>query len=201
MASIKVAGRTDEIDAEIGERLLAALKQAAVPISTSCGGQGICGLCRLKVVRGAPLLTPVTAKEVAHIGNVAKVVNIRLACQTLVRESGDVEVDVPPVLDIVARKREQTRRGMAERASRRSSTPGSASQSDRGKRPSYEKIEWRPRKIAQLERASAEALVAEATDSAKGEVLHASSKPARPPPGPAGTVPPVSRSGGGSGRG
>jgi ferredoxin len=152
MARIRVVGRDQEIDAPEGTSLLTALLGAQSPISTSCGGQATCGLCRLTVVQGQALLTPVNAKEVNHLGNVAKVVNIRLACQAVVVGDGDIELDVPALVDIAARKREQTRRGFAERASRRRSVPGSApgtqaAPEDRPSRVPEERIEWRPRKL------------------------------------------------------
>lgn len=155
MARIRVQGRDDEIEARQESSLLSCLMNAQVPISTSCGGQGICGLCRLTVVKGRELLTPVNAREVGHIGNVAKVVNIRLACQAALIGEGVLEVNVPPVVDVAARKREQTRRGFAERASRRHAPSGGVAESERGKerdkRPSYDRIEWRPRKIAEAQ--------------------------------------------------
>lgn len=155
MARIRIQGRDDEIEAGQGSSLLSCLMDAQVPISTSCGGQGICGLCRLTVVKGRELLTPVNGRELGHIGNVAKVVNIRLACQAAVIGEGELELNVPPVVDVVARKREQTRRGFAERASRRHAPSGGVAESERGKegdkRVSYDRIEWRPRKIAEAQ--------------------------------------------------
>jgi len=145
MVRIRVVGRDEEIEAVEGSSVLQCLLGAKVPISTSCGGQATCGLCRLTVMQGKELLTPVNIKEVGHLGNVAKVVNIRLACQAKVVSEGEIVVDVPPVVDIAARKREQTRRGFAERASRRRSVPGQAPVEL--KRESQERIEWRPRKL------------------------------------------------------
>ena len=150
MARIRVIGREEEVDAPEGSSLLVCLQQAGCPISTSCGGQATCGLCRLTVTRGFQFLTPVNAKEVGHLGNVAKVVNIRLACQAVITGDGEIEVEVPPVVDIAARKREQTRRGFAERASRRRSGPGAPPP----ERHSEERIEWRPRKLEEAAKAA-----------------------------------------------
>jgi ferredoxin len=153
MARIRVTGREEEIEAPEGSSLLVSLQRAGCPISTSCGGQATCGLCRLTVTKGFGLLTPVNAKEVGHLGNVAKVVNIRLACQAVITGDGEIVVEVPPVVDIAARKREQTRRGFAERASRRRSGPGGAPNPPPD-RHSEERIEWRPRKLEEAAKAA-----------------------------------------------
>ena len=152
MARIRVVGRDEEIQAPVGTSLLHALQLASSPISTSCGGRATCGLCRLTVTQGKEVLSPVTDEEIGHLGNVAKVVNIRLACQALITGDGDIELDVPPVVDIAARKREQTRRGFAERANRRRSHPGNGPRpvEDRDSKANQappERIEWRPRKL------------------------------------------------------
>jgi 2Fe-2S ferredoxin len=143
MARIRIIDRQDPIDIPQGCSLLVGLQKASHPISTSCGGQAICGLCRITVLEGKHLLSPVNAEEVKHLGNVAKVVNIRLACQAIVLEEGDATIDVPPVVDVAAKKREQNRRGFAERAARRQSGAGTAPM-DRSSQP---RIEWRPRKL------------------------------------------------------
>ena len=158
MARIRVVG-SDEVvtEAPIGTNLLAALQGAQHPITTSCGGRATCGLCRLTVVQGRELLRPVNDDEVGHLGNVAKVVDIRLACQSVVVADGDIELDIPPVVDVAARKREQTRRGMAERASRRNNQAGRGGKppTDAEPRRPPERIEWRPRKLAEDEAAAA----------------------------------------------
>lgn len=148
MARIRVVGCEEAYEAPEGSSLLAALQKAKHPISTSCGGRATCGLCQLTVTRGREFLSPVNDEEVAHLGNVAKVVDIRLACQAVIVGDGEIEVDVPPVVDIAARKREQTRRGFAERAIRRRSRPGSPeAAADRPSQQPIERIEWRPRKL------------------------------------------------------
>jgi uncharacterized 2Fe-2S/4Fe-4S cluster protein (DUF4445 family) len=72
-----------------GETLLRAAHAAGVHLTSSCGGQGTCGKCRVRVVKGeatgAPdaMLTP---------GDFAK--GYRLAC--LSRVAGPLEVEIPP---------------------------------------------------------------------------------------------------------
>ena len=163
MARIRVEGREEAIEVQEGASLLSALRGAQSPISTSCGGHGTCGYCRLTVLSGKEHLDAVNAKEIGHLGNVAKIVGIRLACQATVVGGGDIEINVPEVVDIAARKREQTRRGFAERASRRRSVPGAPPQefrhsgdsrearspAERGpaERGPTERIEWRPSRL------------------------------------------------------
>jgi len=62
-----------------GISLLQALKEENIFVSSACGGRGICGLCRLRVLEGAPeTLTP---QELAHLGSAEQQDNFRLACQ------------------------------------------------------------------------------------------------------------------------
>lgn len=152
MARIRVVGCEQGYEAPEGTNLLVALQREEHPISTSCGGRATCGLCQLTVTRGREFLSPVNDEEIGHLGNVAKVVDIRLACQAVIIGDGEIEVDIPPVVDIVARKRAQTRRGFAERASRRRSRPGAAEAvAERPSQQAVARIEWRPRKLEEQE--------------------------------------------------
>lgn len=66
-----------------GTTLLEAAHQAGVGLNAACGGAGVCGTCRVRVVAGE--VSPPTGAEEA---------GFRLACQA--RVLGDVRVDVPP---------------------------------------------------------------------------------------------------------
>ncbi len=155
MARIKVRGSDVEFDAPTGTSLLAALQAAGHPISTSCGGRAVCGLCRIMVLSGRELLSPIDAKEITHLGNVAKVIGARLACQSQVTGDGEIEIDVPEVVDHTERKRgQQLRRASNARASSGRSGDagrGRGADADAGRRassagtPPGERIEWRPR--------------------------------------------------------
>ena len=152
MAKLHIIGSNEAIDANEGTNLLSALQNSQIPISTSCGGQAMCGYCRLTVVGGKTLLNSVNAKEIAHIGNVAKLVDIRLACQAVVIGDGEIELDVPPVVDVVARKRELNRKSMLDKATRRRSSPGQPPDSQpaseqREPKSQHERIEWRPSRL------------------------------------------------------
>lgn len=117
----------------------------------------MCGLCRIMVLSGRELLSGIDAKEISHLGNVAKVIGARLACQSCVTGDGEIEIDVPEVVDHTERKRgQQLRRTSNARASSGRSGDGSSRGRhndgvDGGRRPSSpstppaERIEWRPR--------------------------------------------------------
>lgn len=68
-----------------------ALQDAEIPVASSCGGEGICAKCRLKIVAGAENLSTESTAEKdlrEHHGIPA---GERISCQTLVL--GDVTVD------------------------------------------------------------------------------------------------------------
>jgi uncharacterized 2Fe-2S/4Fe-4S cluster protein (DUF4445 family) len=61
--------------AKPNETILDVARRAAAPIGNSCGGIGVCGRCRVRVVEGAENLTPSTRFETE---------DGRLACQAVV---------------------------------------------------------------------------------------------------------------------
>jgi len=80
-------GKTAEVDK--GASLLEAAGQAGVYINSVCGGDGICGKCRLVLKEGEVKVEPTTllTRDEVKKGYV-------LACQT--RAEGDTVVEVPP---------------------------------------------------------------------------------------------------------
>ncbi|MFH1609859.1 MAG: ASKHA domain-containing protein [Candidatus Bipolaricaulota bacterium] len=79
----------EAVEAKRGETLLALARDAGILIASTCGGDGICGRCRLIVQRGrvrAPPTVLLTREEI-QAGYV-------LACQA--EPVGDVDVLVPP---------------------------------------------------------------------------------------------------------
>jgi len=77
------------IKVEKGTNLLEAATQAGVYVNSICGGDGICGKCRVVIRKGEVKTSPTTllSREDIKKGYV-------LACQTEVVR--DVEVEVPP---------------------------------------------------------------------------------------------------------
>ena len=73
-----------------GETLLEALRRHGVPVTAGCGGLGLCGLCRVKILQGE--LSPPSTREVELLGQQLEK-GWRLACQAKVL--GDAEVEIP----------------------------------------------------------------------------------------------------------
>ena len=65
----------------------------AVDWMHACGGKGRCTTCRMKIIRGAETLGPLTAAEQKYRRAGLLLSNERLACQTVV--SKDLVVKVP----------------------------------------------------------------------------------------------------------
>ena len=74
------------------ETLLAAALGAGVEIRHDCGGNGVCGTCRVEVVEGGGALSAVTDPERKHLDELLDS-GWRLACQS--KASGPVRVRVP----------------------------------------------------------------------------------------------------------
>lgn len=132
-----VLGREEPILVEPKVHLLDALQRAGVPVRTSCGGVGTCGLCRVTVCEGDESLTELKGAEEHHLGNVAPIVGLRLACQARFARPGEVRVDVPPVEDVQERRKRKLERVRAAEQD--------AKAAPRGRAP---RVEWRPRKLA-----------------------------------------------------
>jgi len=62
-----------------GISLLQALKDENIFLPSACGGRGICGLCRLRVLEGAS--ESLTQPELLHLNAAERQNNFRLACQ------------------------------------------------------------------------------------------------------------------------
>jgi len=79
------------VDSAAGATLMEAARSAGLPITSPCGGEGLCGKCRVMVKTGKvntpPVFTPGPEDGGAY-----------LACQTV--PAGDVTIEIPPeVLD------------------------------------------------------------------------------------------------------
>jgi uncharacterized 2Fe-2S/4Fe-4S cluster protein (DUF4445 family) len=82
------------IAADPGDTLLEAAQDAGVALSSVCGGVGVCGDCRVRVLRGA--VSPVNVTERDHLSEVEVADGLRLACQTVIQNPGEIVIDVPP---------------------------------------------------------------------------------------------------------
>jgi Na+-transporting NADH:ubiquinone oxidoreductase subunit F len=77
------------IESPVGGKLLGALADAGLYVSSACGGGGTCGQCKVKVLEGGGTLLPTEASHItrrdAHAGT-------RLACQVAVKQAMKIEV-------------------------------------------------------------------------------------------------------------
>jgi uncharacterized 2Fe-2S/4Fe-4S cluster protein (DUF4445 family) len=78
----------ETLDTLKGENLLKTLKRHGVYLVASCGGKGICGKCRIKIVSGKYSIKSKGKLEPREIGS-----GIVLACQTFPKE--DLIIDIP----------------------------------------------------------------------------------------------------------
>jgi ferredoxin len=70
------------------ETLLDVARRTGAPLGNSCGGVGVCGRCRVRVVTGAENLSPPTSVELRFRKGFTE--DERMACQSVVR--GDCSV-------------------------------------------------------------------------------------------------------------
>lgn len=99
-----VINRDEEkaLRARAGQTLLAALAEHEILVPSSCGGQGTCGICKVRVREGGGALL---ATERAHLAAAEAAAGMRLACQMKLR--GDIHIDLAE--EILAVRRWQCR--------------------------------------------------------------------------------------------
>lgn len=71
--------------------LMKSLLEASIPVASSCGGDGICRKCKVKVLEGLSNLSSPTQLEKSWIEKDQMQGNERLSCQALVL--GNIKVD------------------------------------------------------------------------------------------------------------
>ena len=81
------------VTVEPGATLLDAAQDAGVALSAVCGGVGICGDCRVRVLRGQ--VSALNDVERDHLSDAELAEEMRLACQTVIEAADPVVVDVP----------------------------------------------------------------------------------------------------------
>lgn len=89
---IEINGNSDEpIAVAAGGKLLNALADAKIFVSSACGGGGTCGQCTVVVKSGGGDILPT---ELTHIRKGEAREGHRLSCQVSVKQ--DMEIEVPP---------------------------------------------------------------------------------------------------------
>jgi Na+-transporting NADH:ubiquinone oxidoreductase subunit F len=79
-----------EIHAPVGSKLLGALAESSLFVSSACGGGGTCGQCKVKVSEGGGSILPT---EETHITKREAREGERLSCQVTVKQ--DMKIEVP----------------------------------------------------------------------------------------------------------
>jgi Na+-transporting NADH:ubiquinone oxidoreductase subunit F len=83
-------GSQESITAQPGDKLLGALANAGIFVSSACGGGGTCGQCRVDIKAGGGELLPT---EVDHISKKEAKHGCRLSCQVSIKENMDIELE------------------------------------------------------------------------------------------------------------
>ena len=81
-----------KIEARPGERILDILSYAGLDINNQCGGEGVCGKCRVKVTRGR---VNFSSKHLGFLTKKELEAGFVLACQTEILKE-DIEIWIPP---------------------------------------------------------------------------------------------------------
>jgi uncharacterized 2Fe-2S/4Fe-4S cluster protein (DUF4445 family) len=87
---LQPVGRRIELPA--GVTVLDAARQAGVELVALCGGEGVCGACRVRLIEGQ--LSAHTLTETANLSEEDLARGFRLACQAQVLSG--VRIDIPP---------------------------------------------------------------------------------------------------------
>jgi uncharacterized 2Fe-2S/4Fe-4S cluster protein (DUF4445 family) len=79
------------IDVLHGTSLLEAASLAGINLTSSCGGNGTCGQCRVKIIKGKP--SPPDSQEKKQLTEAELAQGLRLAC--CVSAESDLEISIP----------------------------------------------------------------------------------------------------------
>ena len=80
------------IDVHEGTNLLDACQQAGVELVAICGGSGVCGTCRVRLLKGK--LSDYSLTELAELTDEERASGLRQACQ--VEVLSDITIEIPP---------------------------------------------------------------------------------------------------------
>jgi len=89
-------GMTKNFTVQGGDNLLSVLIANNIKITSSCGGKGSCGYCKVKLLSGGG---PILPTEEIFMSREEKLSGMRLACQVKVKE--DIEIQIPDMLTSV----------------------------------------------------------------------------------------------------
>ena len=78
--------------ANLGENLLSVAALAGVFVDGTCGGKGICGKCKVKVLSGD--LEPIGSHEIGFLTETEVLNRYRLACKIFIESDMDIELPI-----------------------------------------------------------------------------------------------------------
>ena len=78
--------------ANLGENLLSVAALAGVFVDGTCGGKGICGKCKVKVLSGD--LEPIGSHEIGFLTETEVLNGYRLACKIFIESDMDIELPI-----------------------------------------------------------------------------------------------------------
>ncbi len=91
VVTISINGDPDKaITAQPGDKLLGALANAGIFVSSACGGGGSCGQCRVDIKEGGGEILPT---ELDHISKREAKDGCRLSCQVAIKQDMDIELE------------------------------------------------------------------------------------------------------------
>ncbi len=79
-----------DLQAPVGAKLLGALAESKLFVSSACGGGGTCGQCKVRILEGGGSILPT---EESHITKREARAGERLSCQVTVKQ--DMKIEVP----------------------------------------------------------------------------------------------------------
>jgi len=94
--TLKKGSESESFEVEGGGNLLTCLNEHKVEISSSCGGKGSCGYCKVQVASGGGQILPT---ETLFMNRQEIRDGMRLACQVKVKN--DIEISIPDFLAVV----------------------------------------------------------------------------------------------------
>ena len=86
MPTISFSKSHSAIIVEKGENLLQALLKRGIPVASSCYGDGVCGRCKLRVIRGGEKLEPRNDIEKILQDRLRLEKDQRVSCQITVQD-------------------------------------------------------------------------------------------------------------------
>ncbi len=91
MTRVRFSKPRPDLDVAPGANLMRALQEADIPVASSCGGDGVCAKCRLRILEGAENLSPESELERDLRERHGLEEDERISCQAQVL--GDIRID------------------------------------------------------------------------------------------------------------